>query len=117
MNDHLLANRKAGRKSMRIAVPREEQQLEDQHARRPNGGRAAEKWGELFPQQQLNLEKQKRAEEDGQGKGKVISPASVGPHLGCGGNDFVFPRGRGRNLDGCTTRQTTEGGCFVKRGH
>jgi hypothetical protein len=39
--------------------------LEDQHARRPNGGRAAEKREELFPEQQLNLEKQKRAEEDG----------------------------------------------------
>ena len=105
MNDRLSANRKPGRKSMRVAVTGEEQQLEDQHARRPNRGCAAEKWEELFPEQQLNLEKQKRAEEDGQGKGHLFSPASVGPYLGRARNDFVFPPGDGRNFDSGTHRQ------------
>src|ERR1700676_4200287 len=105
MNEHLPANRKVRGEPVRVAITGEEQQLEDKHARRPYGGRAAEKWEELFPEQQLNLEEQKRAEEDGQGKGQLFSPASVGPHPACAGNDLVWLPGRGRNFDSGTHRQ------------
>src|SRR5579862_3737670 len=83
---------------MRIQVSAEKEQLEEEHAGRPDSGRAAEPGKDVLPDERLDLKQQERAQKDrervesGERSG---SPADAG--LGGGRrNAFGCPGDRGR---------------------
>ena len=53
---------------MRIGVAAQQRDLEEEHARGPDGGRTTKPGQNLFRDERLDLEKQKRAEQDGRSK-------------------------------------------------
>ncbi len=86
---------------MRVPVRGEKQQLEDQHAHSPNGCRTAKKPKDFLAEQQLNLEEQKRTEEDRRGKRQRSNPTSVRSRRGRTGNkDCLILWGHDESLDG-----------------
>src|SRR6266852_965496 len=110
VNDDLPPKRKPRGKPVRVPVRGEKQQLEDKHAHRPNGCRTTKKSKDFLAEQQLNLEEQKRTEEDRRGKRQRSSPATVRSRRGRTGNKTcVILSGHDRSLDGDTHSITSVG--------
>lgn len=65
------------RKEIRVQISQEQDTGEEEHARRPYRRRAAEPWQEQFPRDGLYLEKEERAEEDGERENEIRSRASA----------------------------------------
>jgi hypothetical protein len=100
VNDDLPAKGKPHRKSVRVPVPGEKQQLENKDAHCPYGWRTTKKWKDFLAEQQLNLKEQKRTEEDRHGKRQLSSREAIRPHRGCtGDNDGVILPRHARNFD------------------
>ena len=105
VNDDLRPKGKPRGKSVRVPVRGEKQQLEDKHAHCPYGCSTTKKSKDFLGEQQLNLEEQKRTEEDRHGKRQRSSPAAVGLHRGRTGNkDGEILPGHGRSFDSATHR-------------
>ena len=74
VKDDLAANGEASGEAVRVAVAREKEKLEDEDARGPDGGGAAEDGKDLFAEEELHLEEEEGAEKDGN-RERQLSPA------------------------------------------
>ena len=103
MDDDLPAKRQPRGNCIRISLPGEKQQLEDNQADCPYVCRTAKKWEDFLSEQQLNLEEQERTQKDRQGKRQPSGPVLVGPGRGCAGKgDRAILPGRSRGFDSDT---------------
>ena len=73
-----MANGKAHGQSVRVPVTGEKEKLEDKYAGVPDGRRTPKDGQKLLAEEELNLEEQKSAKENGEGERQLSRIAGIG---------------------------------------